>query len=233
MLNWISDLIEFFNNASTFFYNLYVEAYNSIYIPLAFANILYSLSSLMSSIAWAFYDGYIWASDVWDRIQDILTWDSIYSLILSYFPNLNNVLSWFSNWINYVWGQIDSWWQSTKETVEVWIDNAVDLAFAAWDWLVDGFNTLQTAWDNFKTKIPTIDEILAWFGDWWATILSRLRDWGLLSGLEISDLIDSVIRTWFPFYDTLFELWNDIRDFFTDPEAWIYEKLDNFFERFW
>lgn len=233
VLGWIAVLVDFFSNASSYFYDLYLEAYDAPYIPYAFAWPLYLMSDLFADISWAFYDFYYWAYDVVDRLGDILSWSTIYGYITSYWPNLNSALSWFSNWYNNVINAVEDFFNDAQGTIQQWINSAVDLALAAWDWLIDGFNTLQIAWDNFKSKIPTIDELIDWFSNWWGNVLSTLRSWGMLAANEIRDLIDSKISEWFPFYDNLVSLWGEIQDFIADPLQYAYDKLDEWFERFW
>ena len=49
--------------------------------------------------------------------------------------------------------------------------------------------------------------------------------------------IQKLIRSAFKEYEDLWRGWAAIRDqvfdFFKDPEQWVYDRLDKFFERFW
>ncbi|MBA7693216.1 hypothetical protein ES703_101792 [subsurface metagenome] len=154
-----------------------------------------------------------------------------------YLCDLFNNLAWafysFAQWAYDVESIINSWWSSAQYTVLSWIEDAKQWAGAQIDSLRSTINYILAWWDEFKPKIPSIDEILSWFTDWWGKTLANIISWGALTGIQISTLIDSKIKDWLPFYDELAALWGDIKLFFTDPLQWAYDRGEEFFDRFW
>jgi len=160
-------------------------------------------ANFTSFMAWVW-----WAQD-W--ISKILSWDTILSLIQPYLDWVIYAYNWVINAYNFVKGWIEDWWLATKTTVQGWIDVATQ-----------GFATLRTEWDNFwKVTFPKLVDTFS-LEDWWTGKL-----------FAVDGLIGSKLAEWFPFYNDLAGLWEDIKLFFTDPLDWVYKKLDEFFERYW
>lgn len=121
------------------------------------------------------------------------------------------MIDWFlSRWAWFI-TTINEWWGTVSTTVEGWIATATE-----------GLSALKVAWDNFW--VVTFPTLLDWFKleNWWSTRL-----------FGIDKLINDTIKIWFPFYDELVSLWNEIKEFFVDPVEYVYNQLDEFFERFW
>jgi len=174
-----------------------------------------------------------WVDDAASKIGEILSEVDIWSLFSVPIEWAQNAWEWVSNAWNNVWSEVESWWSSMVATVTGWIDAAVeglsDLR-VAWDsfWTVTwpewtgNFSWLQAAWDGFVTStLPSLVGI-SWIWDWWSDRL-----------LDIGGLIDSTLRVWFPMYDTFREIWDEIEAFFADPVEYVFNKLDDFFEREW
>lgn len=229
-LNWIVSRL---SDASSFFYRIYLEAYYWIYPFNQIAPFFYSVSSLFASLAWDFYYFNQWADDVASKVANILTYSNIYSHFKSYFDYAVIAWSWVYNAWSNVTGIINTWWSTTSLTVQSWIDTAVSGAQGLVGQLEAWVANLQSAWDNFKGRIPSIDEMLSWFTNWWGKILANIISWGALPGSEISALIDSKLKDWFPFYDDMANLMGDIKLFFTDPLQWAYDRAEEFMDRFW
>lgn len=169
---------------------------------------LYTFFHTLASLFGQFLD---WVTALADQIKNVLSWESIKNLILSWLPGLDSLIAWFSDWKNKVWGAVEFWWEEISTTVLGWIDAAVE-----------GLSDLKAAWDNFWTvTFPTLVSF-DWLATWWGSQLPGIQS-----------LIYSTLKTWFPFYDELASLWGEIRAFFADPLQWVYNKLDEFFERFW
>lgn len=229
----ITTIASWFSSAANTLYNVHLQCYASFYIPNVIGDLFYTTSGLMSNIASGLYTFYSWTVDVATRLINIITESDIYNYIISFFPSLDDIINWFGNWTSYVWGQITSWWQSVIPTVQQWIEEAINSAGGLIGQLQTWLTNLQQAWDNFITRLPTIDEVLAWFGDWFGQVRTNIIAWWNETVPSLNDWINSTLQEWFPFYDELVSLWADIRLFFVDPLAWVYEKLDEFFERFW
>lgn len=218
MQSVMNSIVQFFNTASSYFYNLYLECYYAPYIPTSVANIFYSFSTLFSNIAWYLSDLF---SQMLTKFNEILNWSTIQSYILGWLPNLDDINYWFTNWISNVTSIITSWWNTTQLTVQGWIETAKSFLQSQINSLNTWLTSLQAAWDAFKGKIPSIDTIISWFTNWWANILAQIIAWGALTALQIQSLIDSA----FTLRNDYWAGWQDWRlaviEFFTNPFDWI------------
>ena len=193
------------------------------------ADFFWQLSLLFYNLASYFTSFSDWVSDVASRVGNYLSWDTIWSYILSYVPNLISLRDWFYSWWSNVTSVITSWWSATSATVHGWITAAIqglgDIGAGwlnfwnnLWPQLVSGFNSLKSAWDNFwLVTFPNLVSF-AWLATWWN---SRL--------LDVQGLLNSTLKTWFPFYDDLVELWSDIALFFTNPLQYLWERFTDWF----
>ena len=212
-----------------FFEDLY---YNSGDIPIVgqiLANIFWAIMEafwgLLTPIA-QFGD---WVNDTSSKVANILSWATIWSYILSYVPNLLAIRDWFSDRWNWFQQNVSTWWETKKTDVQGWISTAVQpfnsmltawTGFwgSTWPAWVTSFNSLKSAWDNFWSyTFPNLVSF-TWLTTWWAARL-----------LDVQGLIDSALKTWFPFYDDLVKLWGDIALFFTDPLEYLWERFSYWF----
>ena len=174
-----------------------------------------------------------WVTDTATKLTTILSYANISSYFSYYFDAAAAAWSWVANsWWN-VTNIINSWWSSAQYTVLAWIDDAKYWLQTQINSLNIWVSNLQASINELLALIPSISEIIAWFSNWWSLILAAIISWGGLPAALIQDLINSTLRLWFPFYDALAGLWNNIAEFFADPLDWIYNKLEEFFERFW
>ncbi len=226
-------IIQRLNDASGFFYGVYLEVISWVYPFWLAAFPFYNLSVLFSNLAWDFYDFNTWVDYVEGRVASLLTFDNIYSYFSSYFDAAVN--AW--NWVDQTFGDINtfmsSWWSTTQYTVLAWVDEAKSYAAALVNNLSTTVNTLLSAWDDFKGRIPTIDEVIYWWGDWTGELLSVVNSWWSGTLLQVQSLIDSAFTLREPFWDG----WQDWRDkvieFFTDPEDYLAKRIESMLERFW
>lgn len=230
---FISSIISWLGSISDYFYDAYREVIDWVWPFYYLAYPLYYLYIGFYNLA--NYFGYFgdWVNDVAAKAANILSLTQIYSYFSYYFDAALNAWDWVVNAFGNVWTIVDDWWSSVRYTVLAWVEEAKSYAAALVDNVSYRLSSLQSAWDNFKGMIPSISEIIAWFANWWAKILANIISWGALPGSVISTLIDSKIRDWFPFYDDLAALWGDIVLFFTDPLQWLYDRAEEFFDRFW
>lgn len=192
---------------STFFNNAYETVSDWVWPFYYLANPLYWIKlafwNLLTPIA-HFGD---WVNDVADKVSDILGPEGIISLLRTWLTYAENAWSWISNAFSNVWNIIDTWWTTAKTTVQGWIDIAKQAVISLLDTVSKSLASLQTAWDNFRTiTLPT-----------------------LATGKVVSDLINSSLRTWFPFYDDLVKLWDGIKAFFVNPFDWLLEHFTDWF----
>lgn len=217
-MNWI---IQRLNDAASFLYSIYLEVLSWPWPFWLAYSFFYSLYLTFNKLAWDFYDFHIWVDDVAGKVANILSYSNIYSYFRTYFDAALNAWNWVvSAWSN-VTSIVNNWWLTTSATVKGWIDSAILGVRTLIDQTNSWLASLQSAWDNFKARIPSIDNILSWFGNWWGNILTSIIAWGALTGLQISSLIDSAFLS----RESWWAGWQDWRDkvteFFIDPFGWI------------
>jgi len=228
-MSFISWIVESLRGISNFFYDIFLEVRGWIFPFYLAAPFFYEICWLFYYLAKSFSDFGEWVDDAASKLEDILTWSNIRSLILSWIPNLQPVITWWQNWTTWVGQAIDDWWQSIKSTVQGWIDIATqgfDDLVVAWDnfwtatfpYWTSKLDGLKAAWDNFWTvTFPTLVSF-SWLTEWWGTELK-----------DIGSLINSRIKEWMPFWAG----WQDVKDnvieFITDPLEWLLGKFTDWF----
>jgi len=210
-MSFMSWIVSRLNDASDFFYSIYIEVFGWIFPFSLAANLFYQLSLTFNRLAWDFYDFSRWVDDVADKVADILSEVDIWNILSTPIEWAQEARQWVLNAWDNIWYEIDAWWATTWQSVEAWIDEAKQYAFSLIDSVANMLLTLKQSWDNFASSI-----------------LPNLADW-----LGVESLINSTLATWFPFYNDLVSLWSEIGAFFTDPLQWLYNRLEEFFERFW
>lgn len=226
---FIDQMVTWLGSVTDFFYAAFLEVRGWVW-PFHY----------LSTPLWGIYVAFWWITYyfgqfnafldlVYNKIGTILS----YLDITSYFKTFFDYALWAWDWISNAWGNVtdivDSWWSSASLTVRTWIDGAYQFARSSIDQVNIWLSSLQVAWDNFKGMIPSLSEILAWFADWPAKILSQITYWGALPGKLIQDLINGTLKEWFPFYDTLAEIWSTIVEFFVDPLEFLLARFTDWF----
>ncbi|MBA7585338.1 hypothetical protein ES708_27313 [subsurface metagenome] len=171
-------------------------------------------------------------------IYDLETWtiselNSIQAFWVSWFfdmtawttTQINNAVEGISQFIT----NVNNYYQTTinniTEEISQFITNVQNYYQTTINNITEEISQFITNVNNYTTNIvnnitETITELIDWdrvtkfINDWWSDRL-----------LDLQGLIDSNLRTWFPFYDDLVSLWNDIVDFFTNPWEWLLGKL--------
>ncbi len=229
-MTWI---IEELANVSDFFYDAYSEVKDWIF---PFYYLKYPLLGLYTTFHWlseSFYDFYQWLDWAADRIDEILSWSNIRSLIGSWLYRIEDAVDWFLSWTYWVRQEISDWWTGILPYILTYVDNAVE-----------GFTDLIEAWDTFWTiTFPTWttellrvgSELSAFFAFTLPTLVSFtwLTTWWNSKLTEIDTLINSWFLTFTPFWEGWLDWKGQVTEFFSDPYQWIYDRLDEFFERFW
>lgn len=229
-ITWI---IERLNNVSDTFYQVYLDCFYTGFPLSIIGGFFYDLSVFFSNLAWYFYDFSLWVSDISTKVLSILDLKTINDYFWSYFIAAWNSWEWVKDAFTNVWNTVDDWWDSTKIVVYGWVSEARQFLQVQVDSISLSLNTLQISWDSFKAKIPSIDNLLTWFAGWQVAVLTTINSWWSDKLLDIRGLINTAFLEYQPFW----EGWQDWRDkvaeFFTDPEEWLYDKMDEWFERFW
>ena len=230
---FMSSIISACNSASSFFYSIYLEVYSWVYPFWLAAAYFSSLSSLFSNLAWYFYDFNTWVDNTANKLLEILNWNTIQSYIRSWFYSLSDLSTIFYFFWTNVTNVISNWWSTAQATVKSWDDAVKSFLQAQLNTVNSLLTSLQASWDGFKGKIPSIDAIISWFTNWWGNVLAQVIAWGALTALQIQSLVDSA----FTLRNGFWEGWQDIRaqvlEFFADPLQWLYDRMDEWFERFW
>jgi len=204
-------IIGFFVDIAWFFYDLYQETRGWIFPFHYIADVFYALFRAFIGITSYLEDFNDWLYYIEYKIGQFLTFFDLEAWFEDWGNKILDAWYWIRDWWDNVTDVIDDWWSDTRRTVRGWIDIAEDWLLGLIRQAETWIGNLQSLWDNFITSI-----------------LPTLANW-----TGINELIDSTLRNWFPWYDTLAALWNDIAEFFTDPPKWVYKRLDEFFERFW
>jgi len=160
------------------------------------------------------YGLYLFAEEyeyLWETIQSAITENTIFRLLQKWLDYAEDAWYWVRHAFENVVDIIDDWWASTQATVKSWISIAVE-----------GLSELLAEWDTFwKVTLPNLVS-LEWLGIWWN---SRL--------IDIQSLIDTAIANLGAGFESWLEIKDSVLEFFNDPYLWIYDRLDEFFERFW
>lgn len=193
------------------FVDMAMDAYDWPLVGSWLGNGFRDLSDFTAYIAGILYDGEQWWTDVENRLGDVLSWYNIKTLIRDWLPFIDAAIQWYENaWAN-IWVEINTWWPSVETEIKSWIASATDGIESLISQVESWLSNLQSAWDNFtSTILPT---------------LTNLTD------------VDNLIASWFTNFTPFWEGWLDWKDsvaeFFADPLQWLYDKMDEWFERFW
>ncbi len=229
-IGWIS---ERFAAASAFFYQAYLEALEWVYPFWLVADFFYALSEVFINLAHDFNSFNIWVEEITAKVLGILDWNTIWTLILTWIPNLEDIQTWFYSWWSYVYGVVGEWWTAIMVDVKGWIEVAKQELESLIDDVRVGLAGLNSQIDDLRALIPNFGDIQEWFKDWAGALNKAIGEWWTGALPDVQGLIDSSLRSWFPFYDDLGSLWEGIKEFFTDPEDWLYKSADRIIERFW
>ena len=229
-MNWIVDRL---NGVSGLFYELYYDCYYVGWPLDVLADWFYYLAGFFSELAWDFSDFGTWVNTVAPKIADMLNWTTVWSNIVSIVPNLEDIRDWFYNITGNILSVVYDWWSITSTAVLGWIDATKDWARLWIDYLQGQVDELRVMIQDLPGAIPDLSFILEWFTDWPGNVRAVIDTWWTSTMGDVQGLIDSSLKTWFPFYDDLVGLWSGIKEFFTDPEDWLYKSFDRIIERYW
>lgn len=228
-MSFMTSIIDALDSVSDWFYKLYLEVYGWVYPFWLTADFFYQLSVLFNTLAWRFYDFSLWVSEVQGKVSLVLSWSTIWSSVLGMVPNLLQLRDWFYNWVTFVTNTVNTWWGATSLTVQAWVQSAKDMATSLFNQLNNALASLQSAWDSFKGKVPTIDAVISWWGNWWGNVLPQLGTWWNSRLLEVQGLIDSAFLTRQSLWSGWQEMRENVVEFFADPVELIWNRFTNWF----
>lgn len=231
---WFLDqIVAYLANVRDWFLSAYYEVYGWLYPFYLLATPLYWLYYAFHYITFYFGEFNTWLDWAAGQLAYILSWSTIQSYITSwlyYIGDLSTIFLYF--WYN-VTQVVKGWWADISLLIQGWIDTASSWLQSQVDNLSSLLASLQSQISYLLDQLPSINEIITWFSNWWSYILAQIISWGALTATQIWDLIDSAIRAYAPFWEG-WQDWRDaVTDFFTDPEDWLYKAVDRIIERFW
>lgn len=152
---------------------------------------------------------YNWATSAYNWARD--AWDRAGRF-------WNDLTTWVNQELAPIWNRLQTWWSDLYEWWSGWLSYIKDLINHAREYALDRIKDLLsyvnkwvTAWDAFRIGVLP----------------------GLARTIDIRDAINSFQNSW----RDLFTFWANWRDqvinFFQDPLQWLYDRLEDFFERFW
>jgi len=208
---FLNYIVQRLGDAKSWFLEAYYEV-NEWWSPFnLLAPPLYSLYVAFYWLEQRFTDFNTWLTWASDRIDEIIDERDIWNILSTPIKWASDAWNWVANATLNVWSIIEQWGASFYDFISASVN-------AAQTWLLNQItdvqnfaNNLRAEWDNFLTvTLPN-----------------------LIGRGELDSLLTSWLTTAFPFYDALASLWGEIQAFFVDPLEWLYNKLDEFFERFW
>lgn len=226
-------IIEELENGEEFFYDAY-QVVKDWWPPFDYLKYpLYGLYGVFKWLVEGFYEFYQWLDWAEGRLDDILTWLNLRNLIRGWLVGIEDAIDWFFNWTTWVGQYIADWWPGILPYILTYIDNAVE-----------GLGDLVEIWDTFWTiTFPNWTTELLRVGselsDFFTTILPTLVNFSWLNTWWQSTLldIDALIRSWTTSLQPFWEGWQEIRDsvfeFFADPLKWLYDRVEDFLDRYW
>lgn len=232
-MQFIDWIIEELEDIADFFYEAYQEVKN--WWP-PFDLLKYPLYGIYGRFRWLaewFTDFRDWLDWAADRIDEIFSWSNIQSMIRSWLSGIEAAIDWFLSWTTWVGQYINDWWVGILPYILTYVDNAVEGLVnlkAIWDnfwtvrWpaLLDDLELLRANWSQFwSVTFPTLVSF-AWLTTWWN---SRL--------LDINSLIESWTLTLAPFWAGWQEIRDQVFEFFNDPLKWLYDRVEDFMDRYW
>jgi len=232
-MRFIDDIFSLVWDIAQWFYLLYQDSKDIPIVGWLISPVFYAIHRAFWLMTTPIAQWYNWTYNVNEKLGEAFSWDTVKSLILSWLPDLEKVIAWWSDWWQQILWSIEEWWLGVQTAVKEWIAAATE-----------GLNSLIVAWDNFWTITwPELTGELAnlrgeWNNFWSITYptlvsFSWLGTWFAGKLLEIQGLINSA----FTVRESFWAGWQDWRDkvteFFTDPEEWLYKAADRIIERFW
>jgi len=217
------------NNILDWTYQIYTDISGWVWPFSGIAPAVYWVYSAIADLGWGLYDLFAWVNDVQAKIGSGIDWGIIWGNILSYIPNINDMSDWFGDWAGNVASAIAGWWSATSATVQGWITASMEAALDLIDTISVSIAALQESWDGFSGTIPTITEIIAWWGNWTGSVTSAINTWWATKLLDVQELINTAIKVALPFYDDLVNIWGDIKSFFVNPLDYLWERFVDWF----
>ena len=150
-----------------------------------------------------------WVNYVVNWIEQAYDWvrDRVMALVG---PWLDAIIS-LGNTVATWWDRLGSWWAAQWDTVSGWIQAA-----------------LQPLRDLYQGVVNQVNQVWVAVGNFFTVTLPSLA-----SKLDVENYFRSFTLQWRDLFNWWGDRGHDVTSFFTDPLQWVYDRLDEFFARFW
>lgn len=210
-MDWLHTLLGWWASFSNLLYSWKVNSYGWMWPLNIIAPFFQALSSIADGLFSGFFDFVYWADRINRDIQEKAGQSWVYDLLWAFLSPINTTLSWLTNRLDNIGSTITNWWSGVSTTVLGWVEAAKGYALGLVNNLQGLVNSLQSWWNNFT-----------------ATVLPSLA-----SRFDVDQMIKSTFAPWADLFNFWGQVGSEIKAFFADPLQWVYNKLDDFFERFW
>ena len=177
----------------------------------ALVAIFASLSDFTAWVAGVMFDASAWYNDITARAAQILSWDSLQALILSWLPGPPGLLNWWGGWWDTVVAVIDGFWWGKVSEILSWI-------YAMQD-------TIEAELDKFLS--------FDWFSSWWGNTTTSFSDWWTATRTDVLNAIEVTVA---PVRDQVNANWNTLH-LLTDPGdvalRWLLDRIETALARLW
>ncbi len=150
-----------------------------------------------------------WAEAIWNYIVDLIyeVREAFQTIVLDFESRFQAL--WDS--VMLFWDRLELWWADKKQDV-------LDLIAAGTAWVKDRIDSLSGVVDGLRS---------AW--DWFTgTVLPGLADiW------TVDNMISNALRPWADMFNWFEMFRSEVVEFFNDPWQWLYDRFEDFIERFW
>ncbi len=228
-MRFIDDIFSFVWDISDFFYNAYLEVKGWI-VPFSYLKTpLLALSDVFWSMLTPIAQLGDWADDVAYKVGQILSITQIRSALSTWLDYAEWAWDWVSDAYSNITSIVNSWWSTASQTVQVWIDDAVRTTLSQIDAVRTTLTQIAASWDSFKAKIPSIDAVLSWWGNWLGNVTSAINTWWLGALKDVQGLIDSAFIARASFWSGWQETRDKVLEFFQDPLEFLWARFTNWF----
>lgn len=231
---WALDrIVERLALASDYLYDAYIEVREWIFPFHYLSTPLWGLYVAFYYLEYYFDHFNDWVDWAAGRIDQILGYSDIWSYLEPWLSKAESAWSWVSSSYTNVGDIVDAWWSYKVNAVLIWIDEARLYADALVANVNNLLTTLKSDWDDFRGKIPGIDEVVLWWGTWREDVNMVLTNWWAGKTPEIESMIDTAFIERESFWTGWQDWGHKVTEFFSDPEEWLYKAADRIVERFW
>jgi hypothetical protein len=222
IVTWLANARDYLLNAYNTV-NGWISPFNRLATPL------YGLYNVFYNLTLYFFDFNTWLTWAANRIGQILDISQITTSFQTWIGWATFAYNWIGNAFSNITSHVTTWWNLASNPIRIFINKAIATVNITITNLANAITEVQTWWNSFKSKIPSLNEVLPWFTNWWANVLSKLSLWWNERLLDIKSLFNSWTLELAPFWAGWQEIRNTIFDFLNDPLEWLWSKFTDWF----